>query len=64
MYSVLRHALGFTIEPPNDSTQTIFIDDTAHCADMYPASPNDSEMLSLARIKVRLILAKWLGDAK
>jgi len=23
---LFRHALGFTIEPPNDSTQTIFID--------------------------------------
>ena len=39
----------------------MFVPDTAHCAIMYPASPNDSPLLTEARTEVEKIVASWLG---
>lgn len=55
------HALGFTGKPPNVNTHTVFINGTAHCADMYPSGENDLESLVKARLQVSLILGSWLN---
>ena len=33
---------------------------TAHCANMYPSSPDDSPELVEARQKIRAIISEWL----
>lgn len=33
---------------------------TAHCANMYPSSPNDPPLLTEARMTIKKYLNKWL----
>jgi hypothetical protein len=54
------HALGFTAQPPNSNTNTIFIKGTAHCSDMYPSGENDLPELVQAREKITNLLNAWL----
>ncbi|XP_055909546.1 putative serine protease K12H4.7 [Eupeodes corollae] len=46
------HALGL-ISSPNPNTPTIFIEGTAHCANMYEPSKNDIPALTEARQKIQ-----------
>lgn len=56
------HALGFTGNPPNKNTHTIFIEGTAHCADMYPSGKDDLSSLISARLKIGQIIGSWLSE--
>nr|XP_013189334.1 unnamed protein product [Amyelois transitella] len=53
------HALGVTSTEDND-TPAIFIQGTAHCANMYPSSENDSSNLVEARVEIVQYLNSWL----
>ncbi|XP_049810851.1 putative serine protease K12H4.7 [Schistocerca nitens] len=53
------HALGITHTLLSDSP-AIFIQGTAHCANMYPSAPNDPPQLVAARKKVGNLIGKWL----
>ncbi|XP_033893940.3 thymus-specific serine protease isoform X1 [Acipenser ruthenus] len=53
------HMLGIT-KDINDNLPAIFIKGTAHCANMYPARPEDLQQLTYARDHVFLLLQKWL----
>ncbi|MGH0146958.1 UNVERIFIED_CONTAM: hypothetical protein FKN15_051254 [Acipenser sinensis] len=53
------HMLGIT-KDINDDLPAIFIKGTAHCANMYPARPEDLQQLTYARDHVFLLLQKWL----
>ena len=55
------HALSFTKDPPNNNT-AIFLQTTAHCADMYPDSASDPEELKQARQKINSIIGQWLQE--
>lgn len=56
------HALGFTSKAPNPLTQVVYIEGTAHCADMYPPSPLDPQPLISARAQIKNYLYGWLSD--
>lgn len=59
------HALGITHLQDNDSPyETIFINGTAHCADMYPSGDDDSQDLKEARSRIQDILGSWLKKSK
>lgn len=53
------HALGVTQDLSDDAT-AIFINGTAHCANMYPASSDDLPQLKEAREKVFSSISTWL----
>jgi len=55
------HSLGIISQ--NQTTNenlVIFIDGTAHCANMYPESPNDPPQLKQARVQILEQLTAWL----
>ncbi|XP_026730974.1 putative serine protease K12H4.7 [Trichoplusia ni] len=54
------HALGITKTQDNDAP-AIYIRGTAHCANMYPPSENDSSELVEARVEIEQYLAGWIG---
>ncbi|XP_067008768.1 putative serine protease K12H4.7 isoform X2 [Anabrus simplex] len=54
------HALGITQTLREDSP-AIYINGTAHCANMYPAAPSDPPQLVNARQQVESYITKWLG---
>jgi len=54
------HALGITKDLSKDVT-AIYIDGTAHCADMYPPAETDNENLSVARQQIEANIAQWIG---
>ena len=56
------HALGVT-ESISDSLVAIFINGTAHCANMYPESPNDPPQLVKAREQISAMIKVWLTSA-
>ena len=53
------HALGLTED--NGINKAILIPGTAHCANMYPASPEDPPQLKQARQTVGALISKWLA---
>jgi hypothetical protein len=53
------HALGI-IESLSPTETAVFIQGTAHCADMYPASPNDLPTLVTARNQILNQIANWV----
>lgn len=56
------HALSVTDAsnlPP--SVTTVFMTGTAHCADMYPATPDDIPSLTAGRIAIFNTLSKWVS---
>ena len=57
------HALGITSsrEVSSDS-MAVFINGTAHCADLYPDSESDPPSLIDARIQIRNFLASSLSQ--
>ena len=54
------HALG-VCESSSESLVAIFINGTAHCANMYPPSPQDLPGLVKARDSIRANIQKWLA---
>ncbi|CEF64504.1 Peptidase S28 family-containing protein [Strongyloides ratti] len=54
------HALG-VLTRTNNFNYPVIINGTAHCADMYPSSPDDLQSLSLARQTIATTLAKILS---
>lgn len=54
------HALGITRDISEEVT-AIYINGTAHCADMYPPSPEDTPELTEAREKIEYLVGKWIG---
>nr|XP_006637680.1 PREDICTED: putative serine protease K12H4.7 [Lepisosteus oculatus] len=53
------HALGITKDIAVD-LPAVFIEGTAHCANMYPAREEDLPQLIFARDHIFLLLQKWL----
>lgn len=43
--------------------KAVFIDGTAHCANMMPARSNDPENLVKAREQIATVVAGWISDA-
>lgn len=57
------HYLG-VLTDLSPSVNAVFITGTAHCADMYPSGPNDSQALVAARAVVQSHISAWLTEAK
>ncbi|CAD5116902.1 DgyrCDS5745 [Dimorphilus gyrociliatus] len=55
------HAVGLT-KDLNQDAPAIFIQGTAHCANMYPPSKKDPPQLTKARQKIGDLLEKWLAQ--
>ncbi|KAI4793923.1 hypothetical protein KUCAC02_032401 [Chaenocephalus aceratus] len=55
------HALGVT-QDISPELPAVFIEGTAHCANMYPARSEDLPQLPLARNYIFLFLQKWLNQ--
>ncbi|XP_068977754.1 putative serine protease K12H4.7 [Bombus flavifrons] len=55
------HVLGIT-KSPNPQIPAIYIDGTAHCANMYPPSKNDPLQLKAARVEVGHLIDEWLHN--
>eukprot|EP00092_Neocalanus_flemingeri_P028013 GFUD01030416.1.p1 GENE.GFUD01030416.1~~GFUD01030416.1.p1 ORF type:complete len:490 (+),score=98.51 GFUD01030416.1:89-1558(+) len=56
------HAMGIT-KDVSAKSPAIFIEGTAHCANMYPAGKDDSEQLKNARIQIGRLVKKWIDEA-
>lgn len=54
------HALGVT-KNISSALQAVFIDGTAHCANVLPTLPTDTSALKIARMKVQKHISQWLG---
>ena len=54
------HVLGIT-QNITDQLPAIFITGTAHCANMYPPSPNDLPELTNARMEITTLIGTWLA---
>nr|APA33879.1 seminal fluid protein [Nilaparvata lugens] len=55
------HALGITIST-NKQTPAIYIEGTAHCANMYPPSEKDFPQLKKAREDISELIGVWLNQ--
>ncbi|XP_043528385.1 putative serine protease K12H4.7 [Frieseomelitta varia] len=53
------HVLGIT-KSPNRQMPAIYINGTAHCANMYPPSKNDPPELKAARVAIERLIYQWL----
>ncbi|KAK3589932.1 hypothetical protein CHS0354_034949 [Potamilus streckersoni] len=53
------HAMGILHDLSEDAP-AIYINGTAHCANMYPESPDDNEELKQSRITISNLIGKWL----
>jgi len=53
------HALGI-VKDVSSTEQAVFIEGTAHCANMYPASPSDPLQLIQARQHIQDHIKMWL----
>ncbi|KAM0732821.1 putative serine protease F56F10.1 [Formica fusca] len=56
------HVLGITTSS-NPQAPAIYINGTAHCADMYPSSENDMPQLKEARIQIKDLIKQWLKSS-
>lgn len=56
------HVLGITTSS-NPQAPAIYIDGTAHCANMYPSSENDMPQLKKARIQIKNLIKEWLKNS-
>jgi len=57
------HALGVTTDR-SSTVKAILIQGTAHCANMFPARPQDPPGLARAQSKISDHIGKWLANAK
>jgi len=55
------HRMGIT-ETNKSGMEAILIPGTAHCANMYPPSPQDPPALVAARKRIGELIAKWVSD--
>jgi len=55
------HVLG-VLKATNSKNYPVLIDGTSHCADMYPAGPNDKPGLTAARQSVRSHVISWVNE--
>ena len=55
------HAMGVT-ESAEPDRPAIFINGTAHCANMYPARPEDLPELTAARQEIGRLIGQWLQE--
>lgn len=55
------HALGI-IKDISNSLQAIYIEGTAHCANMYPARDSDLPSLVKAREEISSLIGQWLDQ--
>lgn len=55
------HALGVTTDLGPDA-RAIFINGTAHCANMYPDSPDDPPQLVKARQDILVQIGQWINS--
>ena len=53
------HALGVT-KSISSGLVAVFIEGTAHCANMYPPSPQDLQSLTAARVTISKSIEHWL----
>ncbi|VDO21105.1 unnamed protein product [Haemonchus placei] len=56
-------SLGLLVGNSDNDIDAFVIDGTAHCAEMYPASPNDKPTLTAARTRILKSLDRWIQDA-
>ncbi|XP_015607074.1 putative serine protease K12H4.7 [Cephus cinctus] len=56
------HALGM-INSTNPQAPSIYINGTAHCANMYPPSKEDPPQLTQAREEVGRLIGEWLKNS-
>ncbi|KAK5971100.1 Serine carboxypeptidase S28 [Trichostrongylus colubriformis] len=56
-------SIGLLKGNPDKKIDAFMIDGTAHCADMYPASPNDKKSLTEARTRILKSLDEWIQEA-
>lgn len=56
------HVLGITASS-NPQAPAIYIQGTAHCADMYPSSENDMPQLKEARAQIKDLIQQWLKNS-
>ena len=47
----------------NASLSILYVPGTAHCANMYPESPDDPPQLKQARQKIEDLVGQWLASA-
>lgn len=55
------HALGITTSL-NSKATAIYINGTAHCANMYPPSEHDPPQLKATRARVGQVINQWLNE--
>uniref|UniRef100_A0A1B6CAA8 Serine protease K12H4.7 n=1 Tax=Clastoptera arizonana TaxID=38151 RepID=A0A1B6CAA8_9HEMI len=55
------HALGI-LSSNSTSAPAIYIEGTAHCANMYPASDQDLPQLTDARKRISSLIGQWLAE--
>jgi len=55
------HRMGIT-ETNKSGMEAIFIEGTAHCANMYPPSPQDPAPLKNARKRIGELISKWVSS--
>ncbi|EZA55516.1 putative serine protease F56F10.1 [Ooceraea biroi] len=55
------HVLGLT-HSSNPQAPAIFINGTAHCANMYPPSDRDMPQLKQARVQIKGLIEQWLNN--
>ncbi|KHJ92697.1 hypothetical protein OESDEN_07410, partial [Oesophagostomum dentatum] len=55
-------SLGLLQSNSANNVDAFIIEGTAHCADMYPASPNDLSSLTNARTRLKSHLNDWITE--
>ena len=55
------HAMGI-ISSSSESAPAIYIEGTAHCANMYPESPDDPVQLKRARTEIGKLVHQWIEN--
>uniref|UniRef100_A0A2C9K4W9 Serine protease K12H4.7 n=1 Tax=Biomphalaria glabrata TaxID=6526 RepID=A0A2C9K4W9_BIOGL len=55
------HAMG-VLKDLNPDARAVYINGTAHCANMYPDSPDDPPQLVQARLEIFMQIGEWLQE--
>ena len=54
------HAMGIT-SSSSKSAPALYIEGTAHCANMYPEAPDDPVQLKTARRRIGQLVHQWIA---
>lgn len=54
------HAFS-VVEDVGPTVKAVYIDGTAHCANMYPPRDSDPPQLTAARVEVTALIGKWVA---